>query len=243
MTPGEVSDESYPHRTTGGPQRTPVARGTVAGPARPGHRPGHGRPHGPRGPQRRPGHDGLRPALWPAVRTVIRAVRLAHDGQVGMWECVLLTSGAAPLSAAGPLRWVRSLEGYRLVGSHVPLRTRPKRGGNPGWLPPPKTSASAPPAASAHPGRGCRASRQPRPGSSDPDATNDVRVALGHCLAGHALEGPARQLTLNSHPGRGTHNRSICRAPASSSVDRHRAQVGVMHRMSGCCARLDVRSP
>ena len=58
--------------------------------------------------------------LWLAVRTVIRAVRLAHDEQVRMWECVLLTSGAAPLSAAGPLRWVRSLEGYRLVGSHVP---------------------------------------------------------------------------------------------------------------------------
>ena len=58
--------------------------------------------------------------LWLAVRTVIRAVRLAHDEQVRMWECVLLTSGAAPLSAAGPLRWVRSLEGYRLVGSYVP---------------------------------------------------------------------------------------------------------------------------
>jgi hypothetical protein len=58
---------------------------------------------------------------------------------------------------------------------------------------------------------------------TDPDATNDVRVALEHCLAGNALERPTRQLTLNSHPGRGTHNRSICRAPASSSVDRHRA--------------------
>jgi hypothetical protein len=60
--------------------------------------------------------------LWLAVRMVIRAVRLAHDEQVGMWECVLLTSGAVPLSAAGPLRWVRSLEGYRLVGSHVPAQ-------------------------------------------------------------------------------------------------------------------------
>ena len=58
--------------------------------------------------------------LWLAVRIVIRAVQVAHDEQVRMWECVLLTSGAAPLSAAGPLRWVRSLEGYRLVGSHVP---------------------------------------------------------------------------------------------------------------------------
>jgi hypothetical protein len=60
--------------------------------------------------------------LWPAVRTVIRAVRLAHDEQVRMWESVLATSGAAPLSAAGPLRWVRSLEGYRLAGSHVPAQ-------------------------------------------------------------------------------------------------------------------------
>ncbi len=60
--------------------------------------------------------------LWPAVRTVIRAVRLAHDEQVRMWECVLETSGAAPLSTAGPLRWVRSLEGYRLAGSHVPAQ-------------------------------------------------------------------------------------------------------------------------
>jgi hypothetical protein len=31
-------------------------------------------------------------------------------------------------------------------------------------------------------------------------------MTMGHCLAGHALERPARQLTLNSHPGRGTHN-------------------------------------
>jgi hypothetical protein len=59
-------------------------------------------------------------SLWLAVRTVIRAVRLAHDEQVCMWECVLLTSGAAPLSAAGPLRWVPSLDGHRLAGSHLP---------------------------------------------------------------------------------------------------------------------------
>ena len=58
--------------------------------------------------------------LWLAVRTVIRAVRLAHHEQVSMWECILLTSGAAPLTAAGPLRWVRSLDGHRLAGSHLP---------------------------------------------------------------------------------------------------------------------------
>ena len=60
--------------------------------------------------------------LWLAVRAVIRAGRMAHDEQVRMWECVLLTSGAAPLTAAGPLRWVRSLDGYRLAGSHLPAQ-------------------------------------------------------------------------------------------------------------------------
>ena len=60
--------------------------------------------------------------LWLAVRTVIRAVRMAHDEQVSMWECVLLTSGAAPLTAAGPLRWVPSLGGYQLAGSHLPTQ-------------------------------------------------------------------------------------------------------------------------
>jgi hypothetical protein len=57
---------------------------------------------------------------WLAVWTVIRAAGMAHDEQVRMWECILLTSGAAPLSAAGPLRWVRSLDGDRLAGSHLP---------------------------------------------------------------------------------------------------------------------------
>jgi hypothetical protein len=57
---------------------------------------------------------------WLAVRTVIRAVQMAHHEQVRMWECILETSGTAPLTAAGPLRWVRSLDGYRLEGSQVP---------------------------------------------------------------------------------------------------------------------------
>jgi hypothetical protein len=47
---------------------------------------------------------------------------MAHHEQVRMWECVLLTSGAAPLTAAGPLRWVPSLDGYRLAGSHLPAQ-------------------------------------------------------------------------------------------------------------------------
>ena len=63
-----------------------------------------------------------RKLLWLAVRTVIRAVRMAHHEQVYAWECIVLTSGAAPLTAAGPLRWVRSLGGYQLVGSHLPAQ-------------------------------------------------------------------------------------------------------------------------
>jgi hypothetical protein len=60
--------------------------------------------------------------LWLVVRTLLRAARMAHHEQVHMWECILLTSGAAPLTAAGPLRWVPSLDGYRLEGSHLPAQ-------------------------------------------------------------------------------------------------------------------------
>ena len=70
--------------------------------------------------------------LWLAIRTMIRmmirAVRMAHHGQVSMWECVLLTSGVAPLSAAGPLRWVPSLGGHRLIGSHLPAPDQSETG-------------------------------------------------------------------------------------------------------------------
>jgi len=61
-------------------------------------------------------------SLWMVVRTVIRAAGMAHHEQVRMWECILETSGTAPLTAVGPLRWVRSLDGYRLAGSHLPAQ-------------------------------------------------------------------------------------------------------------------------
>ena len=92
-------------------------------PRDPGHRPGQGARADSalrKGARDMMAWAGRR--LWAAVRTVIRAVRLAHNEQVRMWECVLETSGAAPLTAAGPLRWVRSLDGYRLAGSHVPAQ-------------------------------------------------------------------------------------------------------------------------
>ena len=63
---------------------------------------------------------GRRPRL--AAWMVIRAVKTAHHEQVRMWESILLTSGAAPLTAAGPLRWVPSLGGDQLIGSHLPAQ-------------------------------------------------------------------------------------------------------------------------
>ena len=59
-----------------------------------------------------------------------------------------------------------------------------------------------------------------------------VRLALGHCLAGNALESPARQLTPDSHPGRAriTGRSAARRPPASRTVTEHK--IGVVP-MSG----------
>jgi|HubBroStandDraft_4_1064222.scaffolds.fasta_scaffold172194_1 hypothetical protein len=70
--------------------------------------------------------------LWLAVRTVIRAVRMANDEQVYMWECLLVTSRAVPAAATGPLRWVPSLDGNRLVGSYLPTWDPSETGSLPG---------------------------------------------------------------------------------------------------------------
>ena len=58
------------------------------------------------------------------ARAVIRAVRKAHDEQVYTFECLLLTSRAAPVTTTGGLRWVPSLGGYRLAGSYLPAGDR-----------------------------------------------------------------------------------------------------------------------
>jgi hypothetical protein len=107
--PRARSERPWPGRS----RRTRETR-TWAGPRR---------SRGPRVPERR--RDMITWAgrrLWLAVRMVIGAVKMAHHEQVNMWECVLLTSGAAPLSAAGPLRWVPSLGGDRLAGGHLPAQ-------------------------------------------------------------------------------------------------------------------------
>ena len=108
--PGARSERPWPEALSPGPQDPGVVRARGAGADR---------------AVRKAGRTMMAWAvrrLWLAVRTVIRVVGMAHDEQVRMWECILLTSGAAPLTAAGPLRWIRSLDGYRLSGSHLPAQ-------------------------------------------------------------------------------------------------------------------------
>jgi len=108
--PGPRSRRPWPGATSPGPSDPGIVRATGARADRAARKGARGMSAG----------AGRR--LWLAVRPVIRAVQMAHHEQVRMWECVLLTSGAAPLTAAGPLRWVRSLDGDRLAGSHLPAQ-------------------------------------------------------------------------------------------------------------------------
>ena len=50
-----------------------------------------------------------------AVRMVIGAVRMANDGQVHLWECVLFTSGTVPATAIGPLLLVTHALMFRVL--------------------------------------------------------------------------------------------------------------------------------
>jgi hypothetical protein len=57
---------------------------------------------------------------WRAMRHAARAIRIAHDEQMYMWECLWRSSRAAPPTTTGPLSWVPSLDGHRLAGSYLP---------------------------------------------------------------------------------------------------------------------------
>ena len=68
--------------------------------------------------------DGvLRATVTFAVRTVRRAARILRDlhrEQVHTWEIIWQASRAVPAARTGPLRWVLTLDGYQLTGSHLP---------------------------------------------------------------------------------------------------------------------------
>jgi len=64
-------------------------------------------------------------ACWRAACRVAAILRDIHREQVYAVECICL-SGRAPVDRRGPLTWIPSLDGPRLVGS---------------WLPAPNTDA------------------------------------------------------------------------------------------------------
>ena len=57
--------------------------------------------------------------LWRAAYRAIRALGRLHADQVHAWE-VWAQADRAAVPAEGPLRWVLTLDGRRLAGSHVP---------------------------------------------------------------------------------------------------------------------------
>ena len=56
--------------------------------------------------------------IWRAARRATAALRAIHDEQVLMWELFWQSSRVA-VERTGPLAWAPSLDGPRLIGSHV----------------------------------------------------------------------------------------------------------------------------
>jgi hypothetical protein len=52
------------------------------------------------------------------ARRAAGALRAIHDKQVLAWE-LLLSANRVPVDRAGPLTWTPSLDGPRLIGSHL----------------------------------------------------------------------------------------------------------------------------
>lgn len=58
-------------------------------------------------------------AAWRPVRHAAVALRRIHREQALMWE-LWWRANRASAPTTGPLRWVLTLDGHRLAGSHVP---------------------------------------------------------------------------------------------------------------------------
>ena len=58
-------------------------------------------------------------SAWRAARSAARAMRAAQDQQMRMWEAWLQANRVA-VPETGPLKWVLTLDGYRLAGRHLP---------------------------------------------------------------------------------------------------------------------------
>ena len=75
-------------------------------------------------------HASRARVLWRAVCRAARAVGRIHAEQVHGWE-VWLQANRAAVPDDGPLRWVLSLDGYRLAGSHLSAGSRATTGETP----------------------------------------------------------------------------------------------------------------
>jgi hypothetical protein len=67
-------------------------------------------------------------AAWQAVLRAAAALRHIQREQALMWElCWQANRASAP--STGPLRWVLTLDGHRLAGSHAPAAHHADTGG------------------------------------------------------------------------------------------------------------------
>ena len=69
--------------------------------------------------------------LWRAVCRAARALGRLHSEQVQGWEVWAQANRAAVPAEEGPLRWVATLDGRRLAGSHLPASTGLRAGETP----------------------------------------------------------------------------------------------------------------
>jgi hypothetical protein len=61
--------------------------------------------------------------VWRAVCRAVQTLGRLHADHVYAWE-VWAQANRAAVPADGPLRWVRTLDGRRLAGRHLPVSTK-----------------------------------------------------------------------------------------------------------------------
>jgi hypothetical protein len=67
-------------------------------------------------------HTHRQPVIWRFVRAVASALHALQREQGLMWELWWQANRATVSTGNGPLRWVLTLDGYRLAGSYLPVQ-------------------------------------------------------------------------------------------------------------------------
>jgi hypothetical protein len=68
--------------------------------------------------------------VWRAARRVAAAPWALQEEQGRMWDA-WWQANRATVPESGPLSWVLTLDGHRLSGSHLPVRSDTGAGGTP----------------------------------------------------------------------------------------------------------------